>query len=436
MTDSAAELPTDSVDKYISDYTEYLEASPTSYHAVDQGAQFLEEAGFVEVDASAAWPTGAGRYFLVRDGALVAWIQKPNARGFALAAGHTDSPALKLKPLPQRSTPDGFGQLMVEVYGGPLNNSWLDRELLLAGAVVNWAGDRRLIRTKPIAFIPQLAPHLGREVNKDGLVLDPQKHMQPIWLVDDDRDVMELVAENAGFESAGDIAASELFLVPAQPPQLFGVDDQFLMAYGHDNLSSAFAGLYALATLGEQTGSSPWSGDRMPVLALFDHEEIGSGTPTGARGPLLLEVIERISSALGNNLDQDWQLRNESTLLSVDAAHSVNPAYDDKHGPNTRPVLGRGPALKLDADQRYATSLGGVSTWRKACREAGVPSQVFVSHSSLRAGSTVGPLSATRLGVDTVDVGIPILAMHSTRETCHVLDPVYLNLAMQAYWKS
>ena len=419
---------------YIEGYTEYLDASPTSYHAVDQAAQMLDAADFVEVDLAEPWPTTEGKFFVARDGAIVAWVQFPDAVGFALAAGHTDSPALKLKPLAQRTTPDGWGQLMVEVYGGALHNSWLDRELLLAGAVADWGGTRRLIRTGPIAFIPQLAPHMDREVNTRGLILDPQEHLQPLWLVDDDRQIMDLVAAEAGLAGPEEIAASQLFLIPSQPAQTFGVDNQFLMSGNQDNLSSAYAGLSALTSLAEEVGESRWPSDRIPVLGLFDHEEIGSGSPTGARGPLLEEVMERINVAFGGGEERRWQLQAGSTLLSVDAAHSVNPAYPDQHGPMMRPVMGRGPTLKLDAGQRYSTSLEGIQAWRRAVRDSGIPSQEFVSHSSKRAGSTVGPALATRLGIDTVDVGIPLLAMHSTRETAHVLDPVYLSLAMAAYW--
>lgn len=418
------------------DYADFLAASPTSYHAADQGAAALTEAGFVEVDRSLPWPSTPGPYFLVQDGALLAWIQFPGAKGFAVAAAHTDSPALKLKPIPNRTTEDGWGQLMVEVYGGPLNNSWLDRELLLAGAVQDWDGNRRLIRTGPIAFIPQLAPHLDRQVNTNGLVLDPQTHMQPVWTIGESRDVMDLVAQEAGFSGPQEIAASELFLVPAQEPSIFGVDSQFLMSSRQDNLSSTFVGLDALARIATETSGDEIQAERIPVLALFDHEEIGSGSPTGARGPILEEVLERISLAAGLDREEHAQLLAATTLLSTDAAHSVNPSYSDKHGPGTRPVMGAGPALKMDADQSYSTSLTGVATWRAACRKAGVPNQVFVSHSSMRAGSTVGPLLATRLGVETVDVGIPILSMHSTRETSHIMDLFYLREAMEAYWSA
>lgn len=416
------------------DYLDFLLSSPTSYHAANQGAALLVEAGFIEVERAGQWPSDPGAYFLLQDGALIAWVQFRKAKGFAIAAAHTDSPALKLKPVPNKTTADGWGQLMVEIYGGPLNNSWLDRELILAGAVQDWEGNRRLVRTGPIAFIPQLAPHLDRQVNTNGLVLDPQTHMQPVWTVGQSRDVLELVAEEAGFDSPQEIAASELFLVPAQEPSIFGVDNQFVMSSRQDNLSSTFVGLDALSRVVSNKQDSPSS--RIPVLALFDHEEIGSGTPTGARGPLLEEVLERISWASGLGGEEHAQMLAATTLLSTDAAHSVNPAYPDKHGPDTRPVMGSGPALKMDADQSYATSLTGVATWRGACRSANVPNQVFVSHSSMRAGSTVGPLLATRLGVETVDVGIPILSMHSTRETSHVMDLFYLREAMEAYWRA
>lgn len=432
--DASIQIISPAVEQYAGDYLDYLQASPTSYHAVDQAAQILEEEGFGQIDPRKPWPSAPGRYFLIREGALVAWIQSTRTSGFSIVAAHTDSPALKLKPLPQRRTADGFEQLMVEVYGGALHNSWVDRELIVAGAISDWEGRRILVRTAPLAFIPQLAPHLDREINQKGLVLDPQAHLQPLWLVDDDRKIMDLVAAEAGLSSADQVAASELFLTPAQAPERCGVDGQFLMGGRQDNLSSTYAALMALLAKAH-SNPTPTGEGPMPILALFDHEEVGSGSTTGARGPLLDEVLERIAAAQGCGLEQSWQLRERSTILSADAAHSVNPAFADKHEPLARPVLGRGPVLKVDAGQSYATSLGAVATWRKACRRAGVPNQVFVSHSSKRAGSTVGPLLATRSGIDTVDVGIPLLSMHSTRETSHVLDSVWLSHAIEAYWE-
>lgn len=428
-------LPTDPVPddarQYGDSYLKFLADSPTSYHAAAQSTAILEQSGFTQIDRTRVWPTQPGRYFLVRGGALLAWIQGAKTSGFAVVAAHTDSPALKIKPRPQRDAGDGFGQLMVQVYGGALHNTWVDRELLVAGMVEDWSGTRSLVRTAPIAFIPQLAPHLDREINQKGLVLDPQRHLQPVWLVDRDKDFTEFIAHEAGLAGADQIASSELFLTTAQPPNAFGIDGQFLMGARQDNLSSTFAALQALCGLGgTRTEDGP-----TPVMALFDHEEIGSGSPTGASGPLLEEVLERIASAQGADREQFWQMRGRSTILSVDAAHSLNPAYPAAHDPTNRPVLGRGPVLKVDANQSYSTSLDGVAAWRRACRKADVPNQVFASHSSKRPGSTVGPLLSTRTGIDTVDVGIPLLSMHSTRETSHVLDGFYLSGAINAFWQ-
>lgn len=422
------------------DYLDFLSDSPTAFHAGAQAAERLEEVGFQAVDPTAQWPKAPGPYFLKTAGAVIAWVQFPGAQGFSLVAAHTDSPGLKLKPIAHHHTRDGWGQLLVETYGGLLYNSWLDRELRVAGAVRDRNGATHLITTGPVAWIPQLAPHLGREVNSSGLVLDPQRHLQPVWTIDEpDRDILEEVAHLIGLDSRDDLLASELFLTPAQEPGLFGLDHQFVAGARQDNLSSCFAGITALAQAWDQaafTGKDGgiWPSQRMPVLALFDHEEIGSGTPTGARGPLLATVLRRVARAMGANGDQFEQMMACTVLISADAAHSVNPSYEEKHDPQSRPVLGRGPVLKVDADQRYVTSLDGIAVWREACDASTIPSQVFVSHSSLRAGSTVGPMLATQLGIPAVDVGVPLLSMHSTREMTHVVDPYLLAQAMTAYW--
>ncbi len=420
-------------------YADFLSSSPTSYHASQAAADRLSRVGFQALKGEEDWPAEDGAFFLRIDGALIAWIQFKDADGFSVAAAHTDSPALKLKSRPQHTTADGWQQLMVETYGGLLNNSWLDRELRIAGAVRDRHGNTALVSSAPIARMSQLAPHLGRSVNQDGVVLDPQKHMQPVWAVDHPEiDVMEEVARLAGLSSPEEILASELFLVPSEAPGFFGFEDEFLAAGRQDNLSSCFAGLEALvdAWQSHPRGDSEmrWPSRRMPVLALFDHEEIGSETSTGARSSLLPRLLLRVANNLGSDTDGFQRMLARTTLISVDAAHGVNPSYPEMHDPLVRPMLGRGPVLKVDADQRYATSLDGVAMWREVCSKAEVPNQDFVMNSSMRAGSTVGPALSTALGVAAVDVGIPLLAMHSTREMSHVEDPYFLAKAIGSYW--
>lgn len=418
---------------YAKDYSAFIEASPSSFHAAAEVARQLGDAGFRCVQETDAWPTGPGGYFLVREGAVIAWVVPQGLAsdaGFSIWGCHTDSPALKLKPEPAHTTSDGWGQLCVEVYGGALYNSWLDRELLLAGAVYDRRGAVHLVRTGPIARIPQLAIHLDRSVN-DGLRLDPQRHLQPVWTVDEPQaSILHRVAREAGLDSSEDIAAFDLFLVPAQAPERFGSSDQFLAAGRQDNLSSVYAGLRALLDYGAGDPAT----DRIVVLAAFDHEEVGSSTRTGAAGPLLGTVLERTAGALGRNADEAQRMIAASTCISADAGHSVHPNYPDVHDPDTRPVLGRGPLLKINANQRYATAGSGASLWSRVCSAEGIAWQSFVSNNAIPCGSTIGPITATRLGILTVDVGIGLLSMHSAREMSHVADTVALSRAARRYF--
>ncbi len=430
----------DTTESFASAYLDYLSKSPSPYHAVDTAAITLESSGYTRVFRTNPWPAEPGKYFFTEQGALFAWITPGTeaVRGatpsFAIVGAHSDSPSLKLKPTPQRTSPDGWGQLMVEVYGGPLYNSWLDRELLLAGQIVDREGLTHLVRTDPIARVSQLAPHLDRSVNAEGVRLDAQQHMQPVWTVDDPKaKILDLVAEAAGLEGQDAIAAFDLFLYPSQPGERFGSKKQFVAAARQDNLSSTFAGLHAFAGLEPDELSDP---ARIPVFVVFDHEEVGSASATGARGPLLRSSLRRIAGALGLGEEEFEQMLARSSVVSADASHSVHPAYPGKHDPDTRPMMGRGPILKVDADQNYATSAPGSAMWESICQRAGFESQHFVSESSMRSGSTIGPAISIALGITTIDVGIPLLSMHSAREMSHVEDTPMLSRALGVYWLS
>lgn len=429
------------VAQYTKRYMDFIGASPTSFHAAQNGAKMLKDAGFTEVNLKDPLPAEPGGYYTVKGGALIAWIlpQDQPVTGFSIVGSHTDSPALKLKPVPQRTTPDGWGQLLVEIYGGPLYNSWLDRELSLSGIVMDKSGQTHLVETDPIARIPQLAPHLDRTQNRDGVVLNAQKHLQPVWLVGREEDVMDLVAKAGGLKDVDQILSYELFLMPSQQPALFGTEEEFLASSRQDNLSSAYAGLEALiATHGlfQEHGALPT--DSIPVYASFDHEEVGSASATGARSDLLPSILRRLTKAVRKDdyevEESLGQLLAGSTLISADAGHSVHPSYADKIDPDTRPVMGQGPILKVDADQRYATSVESIGLWNAVCEAKGVPTQSYVTESSMVSGSTIGPALSTLLGIVTVDVGIAMLSMHSAREMSHVVDNYLLSQAMNGYW--
>ncbi|WP_104082894.1 M18 family aminopeptidase [Cryobacterium sp. Y11] len=422
----------DAQPEYIADFSAFLQASPSSYHAAAEVARRLDAAGFIRQSESDDWTQafeGIGHY-VVRDGAVIAWSQPAGAgptTPFRILGAHTDSPGFKLKPKPTIGS-HGWLQAGVEVYGGPLLNSWLDRELELAGRLVTRDGTEHLVRTGPFLRIPQLAVHLDREVN-NGLTLDRQRHLTPVFGVGDASEA-DLVAHLAGLAglSAADVAGYDILTADTNPPATFGLRNELFAAGRLDNLSSVYAGLRALIATSEQT-TGPIS-----VLAAFDHEELGSESRSGASGPLLDDILTRIGAVLGATVSERLQAYAESWCLSADAGHAVHPNYPERHDPANTPILGGGPLLKINANQRYATDAHGAALWARICAQANVEYQEFVSNNTVPCGSTIGPLTATRLGIRVVDVGVPLLSMHSARELCHVNDPQALRTAVAAFF--
>lgn len=424
---------------HIEDFGQFVQASPSPFHAAEEVARRLEAAGFARHSESDPWDASPGGHVLVRGGAVMAWRVPEDAgpdAGFRVVGTHTDSPGLVLKPSPDASHA-GYQQVNVEVYGGMLRTSWLDRELGIAGRLFLSDGTRVLVKTPPVMRIPQLAIHLDRKVN-EGLVLDPQQHLHPIWAVGHPRgSILAYVAEQAGVE-ASQVVGFDLCAYDTQVPAGFGGADELYAAARMDNLLSVHAGVRAMlepdteldAWFGTDAASTPC----IDVLACFNHEEIGSGSDEGAAGPLLDHVLERTGRALGADAEQLHQMYARSVVLSCDGAHAVHPNYTDRHDPDHQPVLNGGPVLKVNANQRYATTGGGAALWTRCCAAAGVQSQVIVSNNAMPCGSTIGPLTATRLGIRTIDVGVPMLSMHSAREMCGSLDPYALAQAIRAFW--
>ena len=417
---------------HLDDLARFITASPSSYHAVAEAARRLSDAGFTGLDETQPWPDAAGasaKHFVVRDGAIVAWIQPAGAgptTGFRILGSHTDSPGFKLKPKPTIAA-HGWLQAGVEVYGGPLLNSWLDRELELAGRLVTRDGTEHLVRTGPFLRIPQLAVHLDRAVN-ESLTLDRQRHLTPVFGVGDGdhADLLGHLAALAGVDAA-DVAGYDLLTAATETPAVFGLDGAFFAAGRLDNLSSVHAGLRALLATSDDT-------DQISVLAAFDHEELGSASRSGANGPLLADILTRIGDGLGATVSQRAQAFAASWCLSADAGHAVHPNYPERHDPVNAPTIDGGPLLKINANQRYATDAVGAALWARACERAGVRYQEFVSNNDVPCGSTIGPLTATRLGIRTLDVGIPLLSMHSARELCHADAPAALSTAIAAFF--
>jgi aspartyl aminopeptidase len=419
---------------HLDDLGAFVSASPSSFHAVHEAARRLDAAGFTRQEEDQAWPA-RGNGYAIRDGALIAWAipgTATTATAFHILGAHTDSPSFKLKPRP---TTGRFGWLQagVEVYGGPLLNSWLDRELQLAGRLVLLDGTEALVSTGPLLRFPQLAIHLDRSAN-DGLVLDKQQHMNPVWGLGDPEqaDLIELLAARAG-QDADAVAGYDIVVADTQAPARFGASGEFFASGRLDNLSSVHAGLTALITA---TAGPAAPGAPIAVLAAFDHEEVGSASRSGASGPFLEDVLSRISDGLGATASEHRRALAASFCVSADAGHAVHPNYPERHDPANHPVLNGGPLLKINANQRYATDGAGAAAWARICAQAEVPYQEFVSHNGVPCGSTIGPLTATRLGIRTVDVGIPLLSMHSARELCGAEDPQRLAKASEVFFAS
>lgn len=443
-------------DAYIGEFIDFVGSSPSSFHAARFSGEILTAQGYTPHDETEAWgPVRAGSCgFVVRDGAIIAWRAGEGVTATSpvrVLGAHTDSPGFKLKPQPD-FTADKWAQAGVEVYGGPLLNSWLDRDLGFAGRIVTSSGEERLVRTEAVARIPQLAIHLDREANT-GLTLDRQRHTQPVLAVSSpSTSVMGLLADaanrapgaNSEFVASStavlteaeegewiapdDIAGTDVHVFDTQGGTRIGANREFLASPRLDNLSSTFAGLVALIETEPAAGT-------ISVFAAFDHEEIGSETRSGASGPFLADVLERLRVGLGATGEDAARAMAGSWCLSADAGHSVHPNYPEKHDPNVRPLAGNGPMLKLNANQRYASDAHGAALWQRVCDTAGVPTQTFVSNNTVPCGSTIGPLTATRLGIRTVDVGVPLLSMHSARELAHVDDLYGLARAIAAFFE-
>jgi aspartyl aminopeptidase len=408
----------------------FIDASPSPFHAGATAADRLTAAGFVRVDEQDAWPVLAGsRAFFVRDGSLVAWsvpLSCTATTPFRIIGAHTDSPNLRVKPQPDVGRA-GARLLAAEVYGGALFNSWLDRDLGLSGRVGLRGGALPLLRVdRAIARIPQLAIHLDRDVN-GGLALNAQQHLVPVWGIGtaDDGGFRRFLADELGVD-AKDIVFWDLMFHDVTPSAIIGRDGELVSAPRIDNLCSAWAAVDAIAT---STADAGW----ISVVALFDHEEIGSSTNRGAGSPILESTLERITLALGGGRDEWRRALAASHCVSADMAHATHPNYAERHEPNHWIALNGGPVVKTNVSQRYATDARSVGPFVDACERAGVPLQQYVHRGDLPCGSTIGPITAARLGITTVDVGAPQLAMHSARELMGSADPAHYRAALAAY---
>jgi aspartyl aminopeptidase len=421
-------------DPILDDLLAFLAESPTPFHAVASATARLGAAGFQTVTETDSWADLApGRYVFPHGGSSLLAFVIPDAKkisGFRIVGAHTDSPNLRLKPNPEYKK-EGYAQLGVEVYGGALVNSWLDRDLSIAGRVFLRGKGTRLVRfRKPMARVAQLAIHLDRDVVDKGLLLNKQDHLAPIFGLsgaDEKKDARDLAtllaAELGGGVGKNDIAGSDLMLYDVVPPTLGGRDDEMIFSGRLDNLAMSHAAIRALI--------DAKSSDVVPVAALFDHEEVGSESAYGAHSGFLPRALERILK--GTREDFHRALAG-SLCVSADMAHAVHPNYDGRHEARHKPVLNGGPVIKFNAQQRYATSGATAALFRDLCTRAEVPVQHYAHRTDLPCGSTIGPIASTLLGIRTVDVGNPMLSMHSIRELGGAKDPAMMTRVLTSFY--
>jgi aspartyl aminopeptidase len=404
------------VDELNAGLQKYLDQSPTPYHAVDTAKLLLEEAGFIRLSERDSWQLQPGnRYYFTRhDSSLVAFVYGHSdlaESGIRMLGAHTDSPCLKVKPRPERIANTYF-QLGIEVYGGVLLSPWFDRDLSIAGRVSFRTPDGKLEHTlmdfrRPVAVIPSLAIHLDREANS-GRAINAQEDMRPVLLQSEENvDVRQLIRaeliEQGGMSEADEVLEFDLSFYDVQPSAVIGLKKEFLASARLDNLLSCYAGIQAIIDAPLEQSS---------LLVLNDHEEVGSVSDVGAQGTLLTAFLERLVP----RVEPRQQMLDASVMFSVDNAHGVHPNFPRKHDECHGPILNKGPVLKVNANQRYATTSDTASFARLLADEAGVNLQVFVSRADMACGSTIGPMTAAKLGVKTLDLGVPTFAMHSIRE--------------------
>ena len=421
------------------DLCAFIDASPMPYQAAAESIARLTAAGFTQLTECSPWELEPGRgYYVTRNSSTVLAFRlaakAPSLTGVALVGAHLDSPNLRVKPRAETGN-EGYRQLAVEVYGGPILATWTDRDLGLAGRVIlagDGAGPRGGVRQalvtirKPLARVSNLAIHLSRGVNDDGLKLDKQRHLPPMLglsgAVGDEWSLNALLAAEIGVKPA-EILSHDIGLFDVTPSTLGGLADEFVFAPRLDNLGSSHAALSALIDASSRRGAaqeSSW------LIALYDHEECGSQSLQGAQGTFVRDVLSRIATthpAAGANAAEELgRTLARSLLVSADMAHAVHPNYSEMHEPQHKPRLNRGPAIKRNENQRYATDGESSALFAQLCREAGFEPQHFVSRADLPCGTTIGPIAAAGVGLKTVDVGNPMLSMHSIRECCGAYD--------------
>ena len=402
----------------------FLQDSPTSFHAVANIAGILREAGFTELHEGEKWELKKnGSYFVTRNQSSILSFRIPagTCGGYQIMASHSDSPTFKIKENPEMESEGHYIRLNVEKYGGMLCAPWFDRPLSVAGRLVVKAGNclvSKLVKVdRDLLMIPNLAIHFNRQVN-DGYKYNPQVDMIPLFGGHDSKGTfMKLVADAAGVHEE-DILGHDLFLYSRMPGTIWGAGNEFFSCGRIDDLQCAFASLKGFLE------SEPAEG--IAVHAVFDNEEVGSGTKQGADSTFLMDTLRRINTGLGRDEEAYLMALASSFMISADNAHAVHPNLPDRADPTNRPYMNQGIVIKYNANQKYTTDAVSAAMFKALCQRAGVPFQTFANRSDMPGGSTLGNISNAHVSLNTVDIGLPQLSMHSTYETAGVMDTCYL----------
>ena len=419
-----------------------LDASPVNFLAAAYVEEQLTEAGFTRLDAGKPFPMlipGKGYFITKNDSTVFAFrmgTSHPAEAGFKLICAHSDSPCFRVKPAPEMYTEGGVVKLNTEVYGGPILYTWFDRPLSLAGRVLLRGTNplkpqvRRIKIERPLLIIPHIAIHFNRQVN-DGNPLSKQVDMLPVISIinsklEADNLLLTTIANELGV-SMTDILDFDLSLYDTQKSQLVGLNEEFISSGRLDDLAMVHAGLYALL----HSNATPMT----QVLAIFDNEETGSGTKQGAASPVLRNLLERVVTNDGCSADGLYRALEHSFMISADMAHALHPNHPGKHDPTNHPVMGGGPVIKINANQKYVTDAESASVFAEICRISGVPFQYFVNHSDMAGGSTLGNILTSQLPMRGVDMGNPMWGMHSVRETAAAVDHEYACRAFTTFFE-
>lgn len=425
------------MERELKDLLSFIKAAPSPCHTVAAASQKLQEAGFEELDMAAVWQLEAGQgYFVpVYGSALLAFVVGKEAGQLRIAAAHTDFPCFRVKPRAGIKK-EGYGLLNVEKYGGMMLRTWLDRPLSLAGKVVVRSGEvfspevRLVDFQRPLLTIPSLAIHMDRDVNDEGK-LNPQTDMLPLAACGGEELTESFFLEWLAGElevAPEEVLSYELSAYPMEEGCLWGLKPDLISSPRLDNLTSVLACLEGIVAAGEQAAAG------LSVAALFDNEEVGSNTKQGADSAVLLQVLERIYIALGRGKDALWADISGGFMLSVDVAHGLHPNFMDKCDPSNKPVLGGGVVLKQAASQSYAGDAEAVAVVRGLCESHGIAWQSFVNRNDIRGGSTLGSMASALVSMRAMDIGVPLLAMHSARETMHAGDQKALESLLRAFY--